>query len=219
METPNRRLLRRRFTAPRNDIEIPHSIFKSLSSYPETPKRNALIFSRVQNIIIGDNALAAQAALKQAEREGFYAEALGCNWQGEAREVGTKLAQKLRVTKKLQKSPFCLIAGGETTVTIQGNGTGGRNQELALAAVTELDGLENALLISLATDGEDGPTDAAGAVVNGETLQRAEKLNLSVADYLSKNDAYHFFEQLGDLLKIGPTGTNVNDLVFLVGEN
>jgi glycerate 2-kinase len=96
------------------------------------------------------------------------------------------------------------------------NGKGGRNQELALAAVPELAGLENALLVSLATDGEDGPTDAAGAVVNGETLQRAEELDLSVADYLSRNDAYSFFERLGDLLKIGPTGTNVNDLAFLL---
>ena len=88
---------------------------------------------------------------------------------------------------------------------------------MALAAVLELAGLENTLLITLATDGEDGPTDAAGAVVNGQTLRHAESLGLDVADYLSRNDAYHFFERSGDLLKIGPTGTNVNDLVFLVG--
>ena len=80
-----------------------------------------------------------------------------------------------------------------------------------------MDGLENSLLIALASDGEDGPTKAAGAVVNDESLRRAEKLGLTVADYLSRNDSYHFFERLGDLLKIGPTGTNVNDLVFLVG--
>ena len=88
---------------------------------------------------------------------------------------------------------------------------------LALAAVPELAGLENVTLITLATDGEDGPTDAAGAVVNGQTLQRAEQLGLTVAEYLPANDAYHFFDQLGDLIKIGPTGTNVNDLTFLVG--
>ena len=86
-----------------------------------------------------------------------------------------------------------------------------------MAAVSQLAGLENALLISLATDGEDGPTDAAGAVVSGETLQRAESLGLDVAGHLSRNDAYPFFDQLGDLLKIGPTGTNVNDLMFLIG--
>jgi hydroxypyruvate reductase len=193
------------------------SILQSIKKNVETPKPDDPIFSRVQNVIVGDNALAVQAALNQAEEEGFDAKSLSSNWQGEARQVGVELAQKLRVTNKLRKSPFCLIAGGETTVTLHGNGKGGRNQELVLAAVSELAGLGNTLLISLATDGEDGPTDAAGAVVNGETLRRAEGLGLTVADYLSQNDAYHFFERLGDLLKIGPTGTNVNDLIYLVG--
>jgi len=201
----------------RNDNQITSSIVHSLSSHPETPKPDDPLFSRVQNIIVGDNALAVQAALKQAEQEGFHAESLGSDWQGEAKKVGAELAHKLRVTIKSKKLPFCLIAGGETTVTIQGNGKGGRNQELALVAVPELDGLENSLLIALATDGEDGPTEAAGAVVNDESFRRAEKLGLTVADYLSRNDSYYFFERLGDLLKIGPTGTNVNDLVFLMG--
>ena len=198
------------------NAKIPSSILHSLSSNPETPKSNNSIFSRVQNVIVGDNALAVKAALEQARAEGLHADSLGSDWQGEAREVSVELAQKLRVTMMSKGRPFCMIAGGETTVTIQGDGTGGRNQELALAAVPELAGLDNAFLISLATDGEDGPTDAAGAVVSGETLGRAEMLGLEVADYLSRNDAYHFFEQLNDLLKIGPTGTNVNDLVFLV---
>ena len=100
---------------------------------------------------------------------------------------------------------------------IKGNGTGGRNQELALAAVDELSGVENILLISLATDGDDGPTDAAGAVVNGETRQRAERFGMAAPAYLSRNDAYSFFESLGDLLKPGYTGTNVNDILFLFG--
>jgi glycerate 2-kinase len=199
-----------------NSRKLADSIFESLKANLGTPKPNDPIFSHVDNVIVGDNALAIQAALKQAEQEGFQAESLGSDWQGEAREVGFELARKLRVTIKSRRRPFCLIAGGETTVTIQGKGKGGRNQELALAAVPALAGLENALLVSLATDGEDGPTDAAGAVVNGETLQRAEELDLSVADYLSRNDAYSFFERLGDLLKIGPTGTNVNDLAFLL---
>ncbi|MCK6540971.1 MAG: glycerate kinase, partial [Anaerolineales bacterium] len=94
-------------------------------------------------------------------------------------------------------------------------GKGGRNQELALAAVDELRGLENVMLVSLATDGEDGPTDAAGAVVTGETRQRAERLGLDAADHLSRNDAYAFFDALGDLIRTSPTGTNVNDLTFL----
>jgi hydroxypyruvate reductase len=105
------------------------------------------------------------------------------------------------------------VAGGETTVTLRGGGLGGRNQELALAAVPELAGLPNVMLVSLATDGEDGPTDAAGAVVTGETLARGG----SPQPFLDTNDAYHYFARLGDLLRPGPTGTNVNDLTLLFG--
>lgn len=175
------------------------------------------IFSRVQNIIIGDNNLAAQAALEQARIEGFEAEILTNELQGEAREVGVMLANRLRDEAAERPHPFCLIAGGETTVTINGNGKGGRNQELALAAVNELRSVSNVMLIALATDGEDGPTDAAGAVATGESAERAERLGLSAADHLSRNDAYPFFESLGDLIRTGPSGTNVNDLVFLFG--
>jgi hydroxypyruvate reductase len=245
LEPSNRRLPRR------NDSEIPASILQSLISSAETPKSDNPLFSRVQNVIVGDNALAVRATLKQAQREGFQVESLGNGWQGEAREVGVALARKLRVANKSVPRSFCLIAGGETTVTLRdssslvrpfllrgqrdyvahlstsshsakdaqlrsGQGSGGRNQELALAAVPELAGLEAAMLISLATDGKDGPTDAAGAVVTNETLRRAERLGLDVAGYLSRHDAYPFFERLGDLIKTGPTGTNVNDLVFLL---
>ncbi|NUQ86675.1 MAG: glycerate kinase [Anaerolineales bacterium] len=167
------------------------------------------------HIIVGDNELAAQAALEQAGREGFSAEILTNELQGEAREAGVVLAKRLREEAARRPRPFCLIAGGETTVTMRGKGKGGRNQELALAAVDELRGLENVMLVSLATDGEDGPTDAAGAVVTGETRQRAERLGLDAADHLSRNDAYAFFDALGDLIRTSPTGTNVNDLTFL----
>jgi hydroxypyruvate reductase len=172
-------------------------------------------FGRVQNMIIGDNVLAARAACKQAELEGFQAEILGNDLQGEARAVGGILAKKLREEVRKRSRPLCLIAGGETTVKVTGQGKGGRNQELALGAVEELRGAENVMLIALATDGDDGPTDAAGAVVTGESAQRAESLGLDAADHLSRNDSYPFFEALGDLIKTGPTGTNVNDLMFL----
>jgi len=172
-------------------------------------------FSRVQNIIIGDNKLAAQAAMERAQQGGFQSEILTNELQGEAREVGVALAKQLRAEILKRPRPFCLIAGGETTVSIMGNGKGGRNQELALAALDELSGLQDVLLISLATDGDDGPTDAAGAVVTGESARRAESLGLDAADYLSRNDAYPFFLALGDLIKTGPTGTNVNDLTIL----
>jgi glycerate 2-kinase len=169
----------------------------------------------VQNIIIGDNVLAAKAALEQARQEGFDAAILMNDLQGEARKAGVTLASRLREETTKRPRPFCLIAGGETTVRVKGQGLGGRNQELALSAVEELSGLENVILIALATDGDDGPTDAAGAVVTGESAQRAAVLGLDAADYLSRNDSYPFFMQLGDLIKSGPTGTNVNDLIFL----
>jgi hydroxypyruvate reductase len=171
--------------------------------------------NKVRNIIIGDNELASRAARKQAELDGFHAEILISNLQLEAREAGSMLAQKFRAELKQRPRPFCLIAGGETTVTVRGPGKGGRNQELALSAVDELRSLDDVLLIALATDGDDGPTDAAGAVVTGESAQRAESLGLEAADHLSRNDAYSFFQALDDLIKTGPTGTNVNDLIFL----
>ena len=198
------------------EMQVPKSILNQLDSVTLS-KSKRFEYNHVVNIIIGDNKLASIAALKQAQYEGFHAEILTNELQGEAREVGVMLAQKLKDELTKRARPFCLIAGGETTVTIRGDGKGGRNQELALAAVNELRDVENVLLISLATDGEDGPTDAAGAVVMGESAQRAELLGLFAADYLSRNDAYHFFEKTDDLIRIGPSGTNVNDLVFLFG--
>jgi hydroxypyruvate reductase len=196
---------------------IPKSVLDILLSVPSLALvgQSRSIDEQVQNIIIGDNKLAAQAAQKQAEQEGFHAQILTNELQGEAREAGVMLAKQLRHEASKKVSPYCLIAGGETTVTISGNGKGGRNQELALAAVPELAGLKNVLLVALATDGDDGPTDAAGAVVTNESAQRAEFLGLDVAASLSRNDSYPFFSALGDLLQTGPTGTNVNDLILL----
>jgi glycerate 2-kinase len=201
--------------------KVPDSIRAFLKSGNLLPpfQKHTLMGTQVSgshtHIVVGDNKLAAQAAMEQAQREGLDAEILTNELQGEAREGGVMLAQQLRDETAKRKRPFCLIAGGETTVTVRGNGKGGRNQELALAAVNELRDLENVLLISLATDGEDGPTDAAGAVVTGESAQGAEKIGVDATDYLSRNDAYAFFDALDDLIRIGPTGTNVNDLVFL----
>ncbi len=192
-------------------------IGNTLETIASGPTVDLLLGERVQNIIVGDLRAAAQAARDQAIFEGFDSDILDLEIKGEARNVGMSLAMALKDERRKKKTPFCLIAGGETTVTIKGGGKGGRNQELALAAVDELRGIENILLISLATDGDDGPTDAAGAVVNGESCQRAKKLGMSAPDYLSRNDAYNFFDPLDDLLKPGYTGTNVNDLTFLIG--
>jgi len=197
---------------------VSNSILQTLESGSLLPgfRQQAVGLQNVQNIIIGDNRLAARAALERAKHEGFLAEILTNDLQGEARDAGVMLAGKLRAEISKRPRSFCLIAGGETTVTLRGNGKGGRNQELALAAVNELAGLKDVMLIALATDGDDGPTDAAGAVVMGESAQRAESLGLRAADHLSRNDAYPFFDALGDLIKTGPSGTNVNDLIFLI---
>ncbi len=172
------------------------------------------IEGRVENMVIGNNQLAVNAAAKRAEAEGFRVEIASGLLGGEARQVGANLAREFASAASLFSPPFCLVAGGETTVTLAGKGMGGRNQELALAAVGTLEGLQNVLLISLATDGEDGPTDAAGAVVSGATQRRAGRLGMRAMDYLERNDSHAFFDALGDLIKTGPTGTNVNDLVL-----
>lgn len=184
----------------------------------ETLKPEDPLLGGVQNLLVGSNGMAAQAAANAATAAGFNTRVLTTTLQGEARLVGRLLAvaaRDLAGGQSVLQRPACLIAGGETTVTVRGDGKGGRNQELALAAVEAMSGLPGTLLVTLATDGGDGPTDAAGAVVSGETLARARTLGLSPAEYLMRNDAYRFFDGLGDLLKPGPTNTNVNDLVLL----
>jgi hydroxypyruvate reductase len=185
---------------------------------PETPKEGDQVLEGVQNLIIGDNLQAAQNALRQAQEEGFNIKLLTTSMQGEARKAGRYLAtiasQVVRWGLPIPR-PACIVAGGETTVTITGSGMGGRNQELALSAVTDLAELPDIALVTLATDGGDGPTDAAGAIVTGKTLERARQLSMDPSDFLDRNDSYHFFEKLGDLLKPGPTQTNVNDLSFI----
>jgi len=185
-----------------------------LQNLRETAKSNDPVFANVQNRIIASNRIALQAAQLQAEQEGFQVEIIRSGLQGEARKVGQDLATKFKEKYHTRTHPFCLLAGGETTVTIRGNGKGGRNQELVLGTVEILRDLEDVMIMSIATDGEDGPSDAAGAVASGDTAHRAGPLGLDAADHLSRNDAYPFFEGLGDLIKTGPSGTNVNDIVF-----
>ncbi len=184
----------------------------------ETPKPGDTLFQRVQHVLVGSNLLAAQAAQYQANMEGFHSVLMTTTLQGEARQAAgylTSLAHQVDDNGYPARRPACLIAGGETTVTLTGTGLGGRNQEMALAAVPDLAGLGDVVLVTMATDGGDGPTDAAGAVVTGETLERSRRLGLDVQCSLADNDSYHFFEPLGDLLRPGPTCTNVNDLAFV----
>jgi glycerate 2-kinase len=184
----------------------------------ETPKPGDPIFSKVVHTILGNNRLAANAALKQAKLEGYHSMLLTTFLQGEARQAGifmASIARELAAANSPLPSPACLVVGGETTVTLTGDGVGGRNQELALGAVTHFAGLKSSLLITLATDGEDGPTDAAGAVVTGDTQARALNVGMNPMNFLANNDSYHFFKTLEDLIVTGPSQTNVNDLVLL----
>ncbi|GAB4442014.1 MAG: glycerate kinase [Chloroflexi bacterium OHK40] len=189
-----------------------------VGTIPETPKPGDPLFASVTNLLIGSNEIAAAAALAAAAAEGFRPLLLTTSLEGEAREAGRFLAAVLRevaTSGQPVPRPACIIAGGETTVTLRGAGRGGRNQELALAAAPGLSGLPDLALVALATDGGDGPTDAAGAVATGETIARAQALGLDPLAHLAANDAYPFFAALGDLLLPGPTATNVNDLAFL----
>jgi glycerate-2-kinase len=126
--------------------------------------------------------------------------------------AGHNFAQTLRAIRQHCPGPTCLLAGGETTVQVRGTGKGGRNQEFALAVAQELAGEAGWSLLSAGTDGIDGPTDAAGAFVDGRTLGRARRKNLDPARFLRNNDTYTFFSVLGDLFSPGSTGTNVMDI-------
>ena len=202
---------------------VPRAVRQHLQSglrgqLPDTPKAGAGLFARVHNVIVGSNRLAAEGAVKEAQSRGFHALLLSTFVEGEAREVAlvaAALAKELVHHDRPAPRPACLVWGGETTVTVRGQGKGGRNQELALAAALAMQGLPNVLLVALGTDGTDGPTDAGGAVATGETIGRASALGLDPLAHLADNDAYPFFDALGDLIRTGPTGTNVNDLLLL----
>jgi glycerate 2-kinase len=184
----------------------------------ETPKPGDPAFARVQNVLIGDNGQAALAGVARARELGLQAELVTTWLEGEAREVGrvaAALAKGLVRGEAPLTRPACWVLGGETTVTVRGQGLGGRNQELALAAAVALAGWEGALVAALATDGNDGPTDAAGAIATGSTLARGRAAGLDAFACLANNDSYRYFSALGDLIITGPTNTNVNDLLFI----
>ena len=184
----------------------------------ETPKKGDPVFARVENIIIGSNKIATVAAAGMASQSGFETTILSSEIQGEARSVAKWLAQKALEIKgrKADGKKICLISGGETTVTVRGTGLGGRNTELALAFAEEIAGLEGITLLSAGTDGTDGPTDAAGAIVDGQTIRMANTKGLDPEFYLNNNDSYTFFKNNGELLITGSTGTNVMDIQIVL---
>ena len=206
--------------------EIPVSIRTHLEAgaagrIPETPKPDDPLFGRVKSVMVASNIQALEAARAEAQRAGFQAIILSSFIEGETREIArmhAALALEVRSSGHPARPPVCLITGGETTVTLRGKGKGGRNQEFALATALDIAGLRDVVVLSAGTDGTDGPTDAAGALADGDTVSRALGLGLKPRAALDGNDAYPFFERLGDLVITGPTRTNVMDVrLILVG--
>ena len=200
--------------------EVPDSVRAHLErgargEIRETPKPGDPTFERVAVHIVGSAALAARRAMDEAARLGYEARLESAEVTGEARVVGESMGGQAAELRAAGRAA-CSVFAGETTVTVRGTGRGGRNQELALAAAMRLRGQTDVLVFSAGTDGRDGPTDAAGAVASGTTAARAERLGLDPAEHLERNDSYAFFDALGDLVRTGPTGTNVMDLMLVL---
>ncbi|MGD0229094.1 MAG: glycerate kinase [Syntrophorhabdales bacterium] len=207
--------------------KIPRTLSRLLAEgakgrIPETPKLGNPAFQRVGNTIIGSNKGAVEAARLRALQLGLDVTVLGAEVRGEARDVGRWLAGKAARAGAMRDGPsgagkaVCLISGGETTVTVKGRGLGGRNMELALAFALEVEGREGVTLLSAGTDGTDGPTDAAGAIVDGHIVERARPAGIDAREYLARNDSYTFFARTGGLFITGPTNTNVMDLQIIL---
>ena len=184
----------------------------------ETPKPGDPLFARVRNTVAGGNRLALDAAAREARQLGFRTIVLSSTIAGETREIArmhAAIAREAAEHGRPARPPACILSGGETTVTLRGNGLGGRNQEFALAAALDIAGLDDVVVLSAGTDGTDGPTDAAGAIADGDTLRRKP----DARRFLDANDSYHYFEALDDLVVTGPTNTNVADVrILLVGK-
>lgn len=197
--------------------QLPPSVRSYLSSgkngfQKETPKPGDAVFSHVHNILVGSNRLALEAAASRAQTLGFVTHLIATSLSGDTTETARVFAATLRLLHRTSQSPLCVLAGGETTVHLTGTGKGGRNQEFALVVADELRGERGWALLSAGTDGIDGPTDAAGAFVDGNSLNRARQYGLDSSQFLKQNDSYTFFSTLGDLFVPGPTGTNVMDI-------
>jgi len=204
--------------------QVPHNIRNRIhlgleGKVAETPKPNDKVFENVTNVIVANNMKALTSMAKKAESAGLKTMILTSYLEGEAREVGKVIGAIARQIAKENlplKPPCAIFFGGETTVTLRGKGKGGRNQEVALSTSIAIRGLPNVNFVSLGSDGVDGNSDAAGAIVNGSTFQKALEKGLSPTNYLENNDSNTFFKEVGGLIITGPTGTNVNDLSFLI---
>ena len=207
------------FQIPKNARRV---ITHGLSgSIPETPKQKDKVFRRVQNVIVGNNRASCFAAASAMTKAGYRTQVLSIQITGEAREVGRifgSIVRDIRDNSLPFAPPAALIAGGETTVTVRGKGKGGRNQELALAAAVKISGSYGVVVGSFATDGIEGRTNAAGAVADGSTITRGLRLRMDPEEFLRNNDSYRYFSKLKDLVMMGPTGTNVNDIAIFAAD-
>ncbi len=197
---------------------VPRSVLQHLRSLANTIQAESYDTSQVDHVVLGDIDTALDAAMSEAERLGLDTTILTNRMTGEARDAGVRLAHAaLDLTLQAQPpGPGCLIAGGETTVTVRGSGLGGRSQEIAVTAASLLDGVYDVALLAAGTDGTDGPTDAAGGLVEALTSARAHSAGRTAEDALLNNSSYDYLEAAGALLKTGPTNTNVGDLVIIV---
>ncbi|MEP7352480.1 MAG: glycerate kinase [Acidobacteriota bacterium] len=187
--------------------------------FHETPKPTDPRLSRTQNMVIGSNRLAIDAAADKARQLGYHVLVLSTMIDGETRDIAamhSAIAKEIASNNRPARRPACILSGGETTVAVRGTGLGGRNQEFVLAAAIALQGASHTTVLSAGTDGLDGPTDAAGAIADGTTVARGAARGLDAKQFLANNDSYHFLEPLGALLKTGPTGTNVMDIRVLL---
>ncbi len=207
--------------------KIPASIYSHLKKgvkgkTKETPKPRDPIFKKVKNVTIGSNRTALEAAERKARELGFNTYVLPRPVAGDTTRAAKRqvaLIKRIADGRGPIRSPACVISGGETTVKIKGQGKGGRNQEFALVVAMGIEGMRNVVLLSAGTDGTDGPTDAAGAICDGDTAKKAVKKGLDPKGHLADNDSYHFFEKLNDLVITGPTHTNVMDIhLILIGK-
>lgn len=198
-----------------------HLVAGLRGAHPETPKPEAPFFRNVRHVLVGSGGTALALAERAGKEMGFRPRVLTRTLRGEAREVAkvfAALAEEELWFGRPRRPPALLLAAGETTVTVKGTGLGGRNQELALSFALEVRGLSGVALLALATDGKDGPTDATGAIVDGRTWERIKAAGLDPERALRENDSHRALAAAGDLLKTGPTGTNVADLVVLAVE-
>ena len=177
----------------------------------ETPKQGLPFFENIRCLILASNRHSLEAAQRASDALGFRSEVYSYDMVGSTHDRASTFASRL--LELSDQGPAALLAGGETTLEVKGKGKGGRNQEFALVAAREIEGVKNVAILSAGTDGTDGPTDAAGAFVDGTTVARARAAGLNTDAFLRDNDSYTFFDNLGDLLRTGPTGTNVMDLV------